>query len=330
MKMMTAPPIWPATFARWFLMCASALTLMGGCADVDSSAFPVEAVDPAPVERPNFHGSNAFALLERQVAFGPRVPGTEGHAAQLGWMREWLQLRADTLLEQPFTHTTGEGEVLHLTNLFARWRPEQRQRLLLLAHWDTRPISDNARDPAERGTPVPGANDGASGTAVLLHLAELLRRERPPIGVDVLLVDGEDHGPEIDDMLLGSRWFAANLPRGYAPMYGVLLDMVADRDPQFPIEGYSAELAPRVARRVWGVAASLGYEQVFPPRVGQQVMDDHVPLNRAGIETVSVIDFDYGPGNRLWHTPRDVPANTSAATLEIVGEVVTELVYRGG
>jgi glutaminyl-peptide cyclotransferase len=301
-----------------------------GCAEDGRSVFPVDGVDRAGVDRPHFDGEAAFALLERQVAFGPRVPGTPGHAAQLEWMRDWLHLRADTVIEQEFGHRTASGETLRLTNLFARFRPQERNRILLLAHWDTRPTSDAARDPAERDTPVPGANDGASGTAVLLQLAELFRRAPPPIGVDLLLVDGEDYGPGIEDMLLGARWFVANLPSGYTPMYGVLLDMVADRDPSFPVEGYSAELAPHVVRRVWGVAAALGYADVFPQRVGPHVMDDHVPLNEAGIATVNIIDFEYGPRNRFWHTPRDVPENTSAATLEIVGEVVAELVYRGG
>jgi len=271
-----------------------------------------------------------MALLEQQVAFGPRVPGTVGHAAQLAWMRDWLAQRADRLVEQPFTHRTAAGETLQLTNLLASFRPDQERRILLLAHWDTRPTSDAARTPEERAMPVPGANDGASGTAVLLYLAELFRRDPPPIGVDILLVDGEDYGPELPDMLLGARWFAANLPPSYSPMYGVLVDMVGDRNPRFPVEGYSAELAPHVASRVWGVAAALGYGSVFPAVIGPRIVDDHLPLNHAGIPTINIIDFEYGPGNRYWHTPMDLPENTSAATLEIVGEVLAELVYRGG
>lgn len=282
------------------------------------------------VERPAFEAGRAFALLEQQVAFGPRVPGSEGHRRQLDWMTEFLRERADTVIQQSFAHTTGAGQRLELTNVFARFRPEMRERVLLLAHWDTRPTADQDPDPANRQRPVPGANDGASGVAVLLELAELFRRQPPPIGVDILLTDGEDYGPGTEDMFLGARYFAANLPAGYAPLYGVLLDMVGDRDPRFPVEGNSAQLAPEVVRRVWAVAAELGYSDIFPNTVGDYVTDDHIPLNQAGIRTINIIDFQYGPGNRYWHTLQDVPENTSAETLRIVGEVVAELVYRGG
>jgi glutaminyl-peptide cyclotransferase len=277
-------------------------------------------------ERDAFDGQSAFALLERQVAFGPRIPGTAGHQAQLEWMRALLEERADTLIEQRFDYVTSGGQTLRLTNLFARFRPEESLRILLLAHWDTRPAADQDPDPRNRELPVPGANDGASGVAVLLQLAEMFRQRPPPVGVDLLFTDGEDFGPEVADMFLGARHFAANLPAGYRPLYGILLDMVADRNPRFPIEGYSHQYAPEVARRVWEVARQLGYADVFPPAVGAPVQDDHVPLNQAGIRTINIIDFDYP----YWHTVQDVPANTSAETLRIVGEVVAEVVYRGG
>jgi glutaminyl-peptide cyclotransferase len=301
------------------------LLLLAAAACGDGGA-PAAEVATQRVERPAFSGDEAFVLLERQVDFGPRVPGTPGHAAQLEWMYSFLGERADTVVQQPFAYTTSGGEALQLTNVFASFRPEREQRILLLAHWDTRPAADQDPDPRNRSLPVPGANDGASGVAVLLHLAELFRRQPPPIGVDLLFTDGEDYGPDVADMFLGARHFAANLPPGYRPMYGVLLDMVADRNPRFPIEGYSNQYAPDVARRVWAVARQLGYEDVFPAVVGEPVQDDHVPLNQAGIRTINIIDFEYP----YWHTVQDVPANTSAETLRIVGEVVAEVVYRGG
>ncbi len=283
------------------------------------------------VERPIFTGERAFELLERQVAFGPRVPGTEGHAAQLAWMLDFLGERADAVIEQPFTHRhTQTGDEFELTNVFARFDPEARDRILLLAHWDTRPIADRDPDPTRRAEPIPGANDGASGVAVLLGLAELLAEQPPPIGVDILLTDGEDLGPGLDDMLLGARHFAENLPPGYRPLYGVLVDMVADRNPRFPVEGYSAQYAPEVVRRVWRVAEDLGYGDLFPDRVGQAVTDDHIPLNQAGIRTINIIDFEFGPANRYWHTHADSPENTSPEGMEAVGEVLAELIYRGG
>jgi glutaminyl-peptide cyclotransferase len=308
------------------------LVLLAGvaCRDAGGESPPAERARARSVDRPEFDAGRAFGYVERQVGFGPRIPNSEGHARQLEWMREFFAARADTVIEQPFTYTTTSGETLRMTNLFARFRPELRDRVLLVAHWDTRPLADQDPDPAKRTQPVLGANDGASGVAVLMELAEHFARKPPPVGVDILLTDGEDYGPTTDDMFLGARHFAANLPTGYAPLYGILLDMVGDKNPRFPIEGYSAQYAPEVARRVWGVAEELGYGAIFPNTVVSEISDDHVPLNQAGIRTIDIIDFEYGPGNRLWHTAQDVPENVSAETLRIVGDVIAELIYRGG
>jgi hypothetical protein len=287
-------------------------------------------VNPRAVDRPVFDGQAAMEFVRTQVEFGPRVPGGEGHRLQLEWMTELLGQWADTVEAQPVDYVTSSGETLALTNLLARFNPEAEHRILILTHWDTRPWSDQSLDPAERQIPVPGANDGASGTAILLHLAQLMARDGPPAGVDLLFVDGEDYGPGPEDMFIGTRHFARNLPEPLPWTYGLLLDMVGDQDPRFPVEATSAEAAPRVVQRVWGVAQELGYGPYFPTRVGVRVMDDHVPLIEAGLPTVDLIDFEYGPENRLWHTPRDVPENVSAQTLRMVGDVVTELVYRGG
>lgn len=280
---------------------------------------------------PTFDGAQAFALVEQQVAFGPRVPGTEGHAAQLSWMLARLDSLAPDVVADTFAHVTVSGDSLTLTNVVARFRPEETRRILLLAHWDTRPWSDEAPDSSLHVVPVPGANDGASGTAVLLHLATLLESTPPPMGVDLLLVDGEDYGPTPDDMFLGAIRYAGRLdsvePR---PVYGVLLDMVGDADPMFPVEGYSAQYASVVVRKVWDAAERLGHADLFPRRAGPPIGDDHVPLIEAGLPTANVIDFSYGPDHAYWHTPDDVPAHVSGRTLGIVGSVVTELIYSGG
>ena len=275
--------------------------------------------------------------MHTQVEFGPRVPGTEGHARQLEWMLARLDSFAAEVVADTFTHVTQAGDSLTLTNVLGRFAAEEDRRILLLAHWDTRPMSDEATDPAEQAIPVPGANDGASGTAVLLALAGLLATSTPPLGVDILLVDGEDYGPGVEDMLLGARRYgeafeseAEEVYGGPRPVYGVLLDMVGDVDPRFPVEGISAQFANAVVRKVWRAAERLGYEETFPTAVGQNLTDDHVPLIEAGLPTANVIDFTYGPGNAYWHTPRDVPENVSAATLGMVGEVIAELVYSGG
>ncbi|MBI4513853.1 MAG: M28 family peptidase [Gemmatimonadetes bacterium] len=270
----------------------------------------------------------ALEFVTAQVAFGPRVPGTEGHVAAGQWLDSILRARADTVIVQAFEHRTVEGRTLRLRNFFARFRPEDPTRVLFLSHWDTRPISDQARDASARRLPVPGANDGASGTAVLLALAELFDTVPPPIGVDLLLVDGEDYGDfgAERDVFLGSRHFVAHRPAGYRPLYGVLLDMVGDRELDLYIEGYSQQYAPEIVRRVWDLADRIGYGNVFHRSVRHTVKDDHVPLNEAKIQTINIIDFDYP----YWHTPDDTPDKVSGESLRAVGDVLAALVYRGG
>jgi Zn-dependent M28 family amino/carboxypeptidase len=241
-----------------------------------------------------------------------------------------LASSAPVVVADTFDHVTTRGDSLVLVNVLARFQPEVTRRLLLLAHWDTRPRSDQASDSSLHSTPVPGANDGASGTAVLMALAPLLAATPAPLGVDILLVDGEDYGPGVEDMLLGARRYAETVPDDDRPVYGLLLDMVGDADPSFPVEGISAQFANVIVQKVWRAAERLGYRDYFPSTVGQNLTDDHVPLIEAGIPTANLIDFTYGPGNAYWHTPDDVPANVSAATLGMVGRVVVELIYSGG
>jgi hypothetical protein len=294
------------------------------------AACAEEPAGPTPGS-PAFDGETALDLVHRQVDFGPRVPGTEGHAAQLRWMLARLDSLAPVVVADTFSHVTTSGaDTLSLVNVMARFQPEAGRRLLLLTHWDTRPTADAEADSTLRDRPIPGANDGGSGTAVLLVLAGLLADSPPPLGVDLLFVDGEDYGPGVEDMLLGARRYAETAPDDDRPLYGVLLDMVGDADGRFPVEGISAQAAGPVVQKVWRAAERLGYRDRFPTAVGQDLTDDHVPLIQAGIRTANVIDFTYGPGNGYWHTSRDTPDKLSAATLGMVGAVVTELIYSGG
>ncbi|MGH7448369.1 MAG: M28 family peptidase, partial [Longimicrobiales bacterium] len=246
------------------------------------------------------------------MEFGPRVAGRPGHHAQLGWMVRHLRDRADTVIVQPFDHTDSDGRTVRMSNVLARFNTAARDRILLIAHWDTRPTAD--MDPERPKEPIAGANDGASGTAVLLELASVLSRHSAPIGVDLLFVDGEDYGPGERDMYLGAKFFAANQPQGFRPLYGILLDMVGDQTPRFPIEGNSLELAPEVVERVWSVAEQIGLSDIFPRRKGGHITDDHIPLNQAGIRTINIIDFDYP----YWHTHGDVVEHTSPVGLGAV------------
>ena len=305
----------------------SALTILGavltGCEASDEPRG-------SQVDRPAFQADRAMAHVQRQVDFGPRAPGAPGHGEQLEWMVQFLAEAGATVELDRFDYETTQADTLALTNVLARFRLGAEQRLLLLTHWDTRPKADQARTALGREAPVPGANDGASGTAVLLELATLMKGQIPPIGIDLLFVDGEDYGPTTDDMFMGAERFAETRVPDGEWTYAVLLDMVGDADPLFPIEGNSASLALSVAQRVWGIAADLGYGRYFPTRVGQAIQDDHLALNAAGLPTIDIIDFSYGPGNGYWHTPDDTVDKVSTFTLGMVGEVMAELIYRGG
>lgn len=262
------------------------------------------------------------------MRFGPRIPNTGPHDRCGAWILDHLKAVADTVAIQGFTAHTAKGQPLHLSNYFARFRPTAPERVLYLAHWDTRPHADKSPRPQDREQPVLGANDGASGTALLLALADALKRTPPRIGVDLLFTDGEDYGDFSDstETLLGSRYFAAHLPVGYPPLYAVLWDMVGDKDLDLSIEPNSRAFAPEVTSLVWHVADSLGYGRIFFSQLGQPLIDDHIPLQSVGIHAIDVVDFTYGPDNSYHHTIYDTLDKVSAQSLQIVGNVAVALV----
>jgi glutaminyl-peptide cyclotransferase len=271
-----------------------------------------------------FDGRTAFTYIERQMAFGPRIPGTPGHVKTGDWLLAELRARADTVIVQEIGHVTRGGQTLHLRNFFARFRPQAAERVLFLAHWDTRPHADQSQNLGQQRLPVPGASDGASGVAVLLGVADVLKKKPATVGVDLLFVDGEDYGDFADsaDVLIGSRYFAAHQPPGYQPLFAVLFDMVGDKDLQIYQENNSVAFAPEVVQRVWQAAAALGYARTFVPTVRHTLTDDHVALQQAGIHAIDVVDFDYP----YWHTTEDTIDKVSAASLQIVGDVAVALV----
>jgi glutaminyl-peptide cyclotransferase len=297
------------------------LLASGACAGRDSEGEP-------PIVAGPFDGERALGYVREQLAFGPRVPGTAGHRAAGDWLERLARARADTVIVQQWTHTTVDGATLPMRNIFARFRPQATERVLYVAHWDTRPRSERAADSTRRALPVPGANDGASGTAVLLELAALLKETPPAIGVDLLFVDGEDYGtfgPPDVDVLIGAKYFAEHLPDpDYRPLFGVLWDMVGDRELRFEQEANSTQQAPEVVARVWEVARRLGYGTTFTNVPGLAITDDHLPLLQVGLRVIDVIDLDYP-----WHhTPDDTIDKVSAASLKIVGDVAWALVTR--
>lgn len=264
-------------------------------------------------------GERAFSYLEEQCAMGPRFPGSPGHDRLVDYLYAFLKESADSVRRDAFTVTDSAGKELHLTNIVAAFKPGHAPRVLFCCHFDTRPVCDEAKLESERSLPVPGANDGASGTAVLMEIAHALHEVPPACGVDLVFFDGEDNPGE---MLLGSKEFARRSP-DYRPLFGILVDMVGDRDLAIKKEMYSNMAAPEVVARVWRKAASLGYASFFPDLVGYAVLDDHIPLLRSGIRCIDVIDFDYPH----WHTPRDTPDKCSAKSLEIVARVLLSLIY---
>jgi glutaminyl-peptide cyclotransferase len=276
--------------------------------------------------RTAFDGQAALGHIKTQLDFGPRIPGTEGARRCGDWIIAQMRIVADTVVVQSWADTTSSGTVLPLRNILARFRPDARDRVLYVTHWDTRPISDEAQDTSLRKLPVPGANDGASGTALFVALGQVLKHTPPTVGVDLLFVDGEDYGSFSPprDVLLGSTWFASHLPSSdYHPLYGVLWDMIGDKHLQIYQEGNSLQRAPEVVARVWRQAADLGYEKYFVPEYRYTITDDHLPLLKAGLRVIDVIDLDY---QGVHHTPFDTFDKVSAESLQIVGDVATALV----
>jgi len=280
---------------------------------------------------PSFSGDRALWWVERQCALGPRVPGSEAHAALeriVAQLCDSLGLRLTVLpaeAEDPL-----RGGTVSLRNLVISAGGDDGDPVWLGAHYDSRPICDRESDPGRAARPLPGANDGASGVAVLLHLAELMAASPPPRPVRLLLLDGEDlgraHEPEtfcLGSRDLAARWDAFGSPlAGRPPVAVVILDMVGRRGLQIRREGISQRYQPRLMDLLFSRAAQLGLA-VFLDEPGRPMYDDHVPLLRAGLPAVDLID----PDDPHWHTLADVPGNCSAGSLEQVGRLVTDLVY---
>ncbi len=294
--------------------------------------FGVAAACAAPPASPAFSGDRALALIRSQCELGPRTPGSEGNRKVREMVVATARRAGLRVVEQKFTVPLGpKGAPVEACNVIVSAGPDGGRRLWLAAHFDTRPWADQDPVVARRREPVLGANDGGSGTAVLLHLVELLAAAPPPQGIDLLFLDAEDSGQPHDAMgfCRGSRHLAEGLGAFGSPLDGtacrglVLLDMVGKAGARIPQEGYSLALAPEWTAAVFERAAALGLD-VFEPVPGRQVYDDHVPFLQAGIPAVDLIDFD----DPHWHTTADRPEHCSAATLAQVGRLVVDLAYR--
>jgi len=276
---------------------------------------------------PLFDGERAYQYLEEQVAFGPRVPGTEPWRQCRTYFYEHFRRLGLGIDSQAFSFRDPySGETLPLVNVIASIEGDgtTADRLVLMAHWDCRPRAEHAVDPAKRDSAIDGANDGASGVAVLMEMANLLSEHRPPCGVDLVLADGEDWGKpgHLDYYMLGSREFAR---RGIRDKYrfGLVVDLIGDKDQQIARERFSEEFHPELNDMVFGVAAELG-TTTFIDVPGHWVHDDHMSLIAGGVPTINIIDFDY----EYWHTEFDTPDKCSPQSLLNVGRVLAEVVYR--
>ena len=313
------------------LIAAFAATACGG-KKVSAETPAQENVAPAakPVE---FNADSAYSYVARQVDFGPRVPNTEAHRRCGDWLASELRRHGASVTEQTASLKAFDGTILNARNIFAQYNPEAKERTLLLAHWDCRPWADQDPDPAMRDKPVDGANDGASGTGVLLEIArQLAANNAGGKGIDILFVDAEDWGTDGDEdsWALGARHFVENPPvSGYSPDEAILLDMVGGKNAIFCREYFSERSAPALAQAIWSIADARGYGHIFLNRMGSAVTDDHVQLIKQGIPAIDIIEYhpDSDSGfNPRWHTASDNMDGIDPATLKAVGETLMQYI----
>lgn len=326
---------------QWPAFLFVALAFSACTPDAPETPPPPAPALPELPPTPAFNADSAYAFVQRQVDFGPRVPGTPAHTACADWMVARLKASGAEVIEQTGTVTVYTGQKLPLRNLFARWAPDRKERILLLAHYDTRPMAD--KDDERKNQPIDGANDGGSGVGVLLEIARHLSAKEHGPGVDILFTDVEDHGQpsgamtlddnSIDTWALGAQYFAKNPPvPGYQARFGILLDMVGAKDAVFYREAISMQFAPAVVAKVWKTAAALGYGERFVQETKYFVgTDDHVPINRTlRIPTIDIIEYHEATGafHPSWHTHDDNMAVIDRGSLNAVGSTVLEVVWK--
>ena len=320
----------PAGIALLFM-----LTLLS-CRDGKTSKSPSEPATVVSV--PTFIADSAYRYVALQCAFGPRVPGTDAHRACGDWLAQQLRLRGADVIEQEATVKAWNGDELPMRNIIGQFNTHTNKRVILCAHWDTRPWADNDPAKANHYIPISGANDGASGVGVLLEMARQFSEQLPAIGVDIIFFDAEDYGihadsetPHVDDTwCLGSRYWARHPHKqDYIARYGILLDMVGTPDARFCQENISKNYAPGIVEKVWRTAHSMGLGSYFPFTEGSWVTDDHLPINQtAKIPCIDIIPYDEKWGfGEMWHTLGDDITWIDAKTLGIVGGVLMQVVY---
>lgn len=314
------------------------ILLFGSCQENPK----VESTKPKAVNHlpsPDFQADSAYVFIEEQVAFGPRVPNTKAHAQCASYLEGELKRFGFSTHLQTAQVKAYTGGILNINNIMGRYKPENPNRVLLFAHWDSRHIAD--RDTKDQDKPILGANDGASGVGVLLEIARLISNANNlNIGLDIIFFDAEDYGqpsegmsmPQSNTWCLGSQYWANHIPfSNYNPRYGILLDMVGARNAQFPKEGNSMRYAPDVVDKVWNTARSLGYDYYFSPEVDMYgITDDHLYINTiAKIPSIDIIQYDVEQRDfgHFHHRHSDDMTIIDKGTLKAVGQTVLQVLY---
>lgn len=304
-----------------------------------SSGNEHTTAEPVAVNVPQFNADSAYAYIQAQVDFGPRVPNTAAHKACGDYLAAKLAQFGAQVYSQQAELIAYDGTLLKARNLIGAYRPEAKKRIALFSHWDSRPWADADPDEKKWHTPILGANDGASGVGVLLEIARQLQQQQPELGIDIILVDAEDYGPhqtykgdhKEEYWALGTQYWAKNPHvQGYNARFGILLDMVGAKDATFFYEGYSEEFARNINRKIWNAANNLGYGRYFVKERGSTVTDDHVFVYRhARIPIVDIIQYSEETGfYEHWHTVKDDMDGIDRNTLKAVGQTVMDIIYK--
>jgi len=323
------------------LILSILLILISSCQMGNNNTSRKKATKKERIVAPTFNADSAYIFIADQVAFGPRVPGTIAHSKCASWLEGKLTNYGGKVIVQNFKTRTYDNITRNGKNIIASFNPESQKRLLLMAHWDSRPFADHDENKDLHNTPIDGANDGASGVGVLIEVARQFSIKSPTVGVDIVLFDIEDWGPPNDMDItyneeywgLGSQYWSKNPHEfGYSAVYGILLDMVGAKNAEFRREYHSNREAGFVVDLVWNTAADLGYRDVFIDEPGGQITDDHYFVNKyAKIPSIDIIHLDPNSKNRSffdhWHTINDNMENIDKQSLQIVGNVLMSVVY---
>lgn len=329
------------------IIYASIAFTLALCACKDPEATTsVEMVDEPKVTlvaTPDFSADSSFNFVAKQVKFGKRVPNTAAHVACAKYFVETFKKYNWEVIEQKFEAEAFDKSKLKLNNIIASYNPKASKRILLAAHWDSRPFADQEADEKKHKSPIDGANDAGSGVGVLLELARVIdaAKEKPTVGIDIILFDGEDYGAPgfanlentTETWCLGSQYWAKHKHvAGYQAYYGVLLDMVGGKDPKFAKDGTSRRYAAEIQNSIWQTAQAMGYGRTFLDSYTDEITDDHLYVNKdGGIPMVDIIEYEPSDGSYFsphWHTLDDNIGNINKNSLKIVGQTLLQLVYK--